>query len=74
MGMPDISTVNTAAWEEARRSLPVIRRLAENPAHTPSDILAAAAMLARGASHVYQLLRRYLSDPRLTSLLPRARP
>ena len=31
MSAPDLSLVGAAVWEEARRCLPVIRRLAENP-------------------------------------------
>jgi putative transposase len=70
---PDLSTVDAAAWDEARRCLPVIRRLAENPARARSDVVAAAAELGYGTTHAYALLRRYLSDARLTSLLPRRR-
>lgn len=73
MNAPDLSMVNAAAWDEARRCLPVIRRLAENPARTRSDVVAAAAELGYGTTHAYALLRRYLADARLTSLLPRRR-
>jgi putative transposase len=65
--------VDVAAWDEARRNLPVIRRLAENAARERTDVLAAAAELGCGPTHVYALLRRYLADARLTSLLPRRR-
>jgi putative transposase len=65
--------VDVAAWDEARRNLPVIRRLAENPARKRTDVLAAADELGCGPTHVYALLRRYLADARLTSLLPRRR-
>ncbi|HLQ58429.1 MAG TPA: Mu transposase C-terminal domain-containing protein [Gemmatimonadales bacterium] len=71
MSAPEISTIDVAAWDEARRNLPVIRRLAENSARTRSDVLAAAAELGCGPTHAYALLRRYLADARLTSLLPR---
>lgn len=73
MSAPDLSTVNAAAWDEARRCLPVIRRLAENPARTRADVVAGATTLGYGPTHVYALLKRYLADPRLTSLLPRMR-
>lgn len=73
MSVADISTVNPAAWDEARRCLPVIRRLAENALRTRADVVAGAAELGCGPTHAYALLRRYLIDPRLTSLLPRVR-
>ena len=73
MSAPEISMIDVAAWDEARRSLPVIRRLAENSARKRTDVLAAAAELGYGPTHVYALLRRYLADARLTSLLPRRR-
>lgn len=73
MSAPEISTIDVAAWDEARRCLPVIRRLAENSARTRSDVQAAAAELGCGPTHAYALLRRYLADARLTSLLPRRR-
>jgi len=70
---PDVTLVGSAAWDEARRCLPVIRSLAENPARTRADVVAGAAEIGCGPTHAYALLRRYLADPRLTSLLPRAR-
>ncbi len=73
MSALDLSMIEAAAWDEARRCLPVIRRLAENPARTRSDVLAAAAELGYGPTHAYALLQRYLADARLTSLLPRRR-
>ena len=73
MSAPELSMVDAAAWDEARRCLPVIRRLAENSARKRRDVLAAAAELGYGPTHVYALLRRYLADARLTSLLPRRR-
>ena len=70
---PDLTLVGAAAWEEARRCLPVIRRLAENAARRRADVEAGARELGCGTTHAYALLRRYLGDPRLTSLLPRMR-
>jgi putative transposase len=70
---PELSMIDAAAWDEARRCLPVIRRLAENAARTRSDVLAAAAELGCGPTHAYALLRRYLADAKLTSLVPRRR-
>ncbi len=73
MSAPELSMIDAAAWDEARRCLSVIRRLAENPARTRADIEAGAATLGCGPTHVYALVRRYIADPRLTSLLPRKR-
>lgn len=73
MSAPELSMVDAAAWDEARRCLPVIRRLAENSVRKRRDVIAAAAELGYGPTHVYALLRRYLADARLTSLLPRRR-
>lgn len=67
---PELSSVSTALWEEARRVLPVIRGLADNRSRTRADVIAAGAALGYGPTRIYALLRRYLSDPRLTSLLP----
>lgn len=69
---PELSSVSTAQWEEARRALPVIRGLADHTTRTRVDVKAAAASLGCGATHVYALLCRYLADPRLTSLLPQS--
>jgi putative transposase len=57
------------AWEEARRWLPVIRSLANNPARTRGDVERAAAELGYGPTYVYRMLRRYMADPRLSSLV-----
>jgi putative transposase len=73
MSTPDLSMIDAAAWDEARRCVPVIRRLAENPVRTRSDVVAAAEELGCGPTHAYALLRRYLTDARLTGLLPRRR-
>jgi putative transposase len=73
MTAPDLSMVDSTAWDEARRCLPVIRCLAENSARKRADVLAAATELGFGPTHVYALLRRYLADGKLTSLLPRRR-
>ncbi|MBX9907837.1 MAG: DDE-type integrase/transposase/recombinase [Beijerinckiaceae bacterium] len=69
---PDLSSIDAAAWSEARRCLPVIRRLAENDERRRGQVEAAAKELGYGPTHVYALLRRYLADSRLTSLLPRS--
>ncbi len=73
MSAPDLALVRAPEWDQARRCLPVIRRLAENPIRKRADVVAAAEELGCGPTHAYALLRRYLDDPRLTSLLPRAR-
>ena len=67
---PELSSVSTAQWEEARRVLPVIRGLADNRTRTRADVMTAGAALGYGPTRIYRLLRRYLADPRLTSLLP----
>jgi putative transposase len=70
---PELSSVSTVRWDEARRALPIIRDLAGNPDRTRAHVIAAAAVLGCGATHVYALLRRYAIDARLTSLLPERR-
>jgi putative transposase len=69
---PDLSSIDAAAWNEARRCLPVIRRLADNDERRRDQVEAAAKELGYGPMYVYALLRRYLADSRLTSLLPRS--
>jgi len=73
MTTPDLTTVDADAWNEARRCLPVIRRLAEDNRRTRAKIVAAARELGYGPTRVYALLRQYLVDRRLTSLLPQRR-
>ena len=73
MTAPELTKVPEAAWEEARRCLPVIRRLAESSDRTRAEVKAAAAELGYGPTHVYSLIRSYTADPRLTSLLPSKR-
>jgi len=68
---PEIMQVGERQWEEARRCLPVIHALAQRPERTRAEVVTAARALGCGTTHVYALLRRYLADPRLTSLLPR---
>lgn len=69
----DLTLVDAHQWEEARRCLPLIQRLVEQPRRSTQDVLAAAAELGCCLAHVYVLMRRYRTDPRLTSLLPRRR-
>jgi putative transposase len=73
MTAPEILAVSPEAWELARRRLPIVRRLAENIDRTRSDVDAGAAELGCSTTHLYKLLRRYMADPRLTSLLPARR-
>jgi putative transposase len=70
LNVPDLSSVSEEQWEQARRRLPVIRQLVDSPNRTRSQIIAAAAVVGRGPTQTYALLRRYQADPRLTSLLP----
>lgn len=67
---PELLSVDSTQWDQARRCLPVIRRLLGNPHRTRMEVVGAAAELGCGPTHVYALLRRYVVDPRLTSLLP----
>jgi putative transposase len=69
----ELSLVPDAQWEEARRCMSVIQRLANNPARGQEEIDCAVRELGYSRAQVYILLRRYLADPRLTSLLPRRR-
>ena len=66
----ELSSVTPEQWEEARRVLPVVRELAENPQRTRAQVVAAASALGCGPTHLYALVRRYSADRRLTSLLP----
>jgi putative transposase len=66
----ELTSVTTEQWEEARRFLPVVQELAANPHRTRAQVVAAAAALGCGPTHLYALVRRYSADRRLTSLLP----
>lgn len=70
---PDLSDIDAAAWALARERLAVIRPLAEAPERTRSQVAEAAARIDCGVAQTYELLTRYLADPRLTSLLPQRR-
>jgi len=72
-GASDLSLVPEAQWEEARRCMSVIQALANNSARGQDEIDNAVRELGFSRAQVYILLRRYLADPRLTSLLPRRR-
>jgi putative transposase len=71
--VPELSGVAEACWLEARHRLTVIQELARHGSRTTKDVQTAAKQLNCSVPLVYRLLRRYLQDPRLTSLLPRAR-
>ncbi len=71
LSAPELTSVSTEQWEEARRILPAIQRLAAQPNRRRNDVIAEARALGCGPTHLYALLGRYLADPRLTSLLPR---
>lgn len=68
---PELLSVSPAQWDEARRRLSIIGRLAHAPRRTRTAVMAAARELGFGPTQVYVLLRRYLADPRLTSLVSR---
>jgi putative transposase len=67
---PELSLVDEARWQEARRRFELLRQLADDPKRTRAQVIEAAAALGRGVTQTYILLRRYEDDPRLTSLLP----
>lgn len=68
---PELLSVSPAQWDEARRRLPIIGRLAQAPRRTRAAVIVAGSELGLSSTHVYRLLRRYLADPRLTSLVSR---
>jgi putative transposase len=72
---PELSTIPEAAGAEARRFFPIIQKLANTPRRTEAQVAAAAAAVELGLSRtqVYERLARFITDPRLTSLLPRRR-
>lgn len=70
---PELSAIPESAWAEARRYFPVFHRLANTPKRNRSQVIAAAAELGCSRSLVYKLLRRFIADPRLTSLLSHQR-
>lgn len=70
---PELSTIPEAAWAEARRFFPVIQKLANTPRRTEAQVAAAAVELRLSRTQVYERLARFITDPRLTSLLPRRR-
>jgi putative transposase len=71
--IPELSHIAPEKWEEARRRAGIIRPLAEKPDRTVADMKAAAAQIGLKLSQLYELLGRYIADPRLTALLPRSR-
>jgi putative transposase len=70
---PELLSVKPPQWDQALRSLQVVRRLAESSARTRFEVATAAAELGCGVVQLYKLLGRYQADPRLTSLLPHRR-
>jgi putative transposase len=70
---PELSTIPEAAWAEARRFFPVIQKLANTPRRTEAQVAAAAVELRLSRTQVYERLARFITDPRLTSLLSRRR-
>ena len=69
----DLTEVSSQDWQEARRRLEVIQSLATATGRTRCSVEEAAELLRLSVTHAYRLLRRYESDPRLTSLLPARR-
>lgn len=66
----DLTEVSSQDWQEARRRLEVIESLATVTDRTRCSVEEAAELLRLSVTHAYRLLKRYESDPRLTSLLP----
>jgi putative transposase len=71
---PDLSTLDSADVEEARRRLDVIGPLLKLPRRRKSDIEDAMAALEVGKTTLYRWMNDYAHDGRLTSLCPRKRP
>lgn len=69
----ELSGVEESRWAEARRCFPVIQQLVKTPNRTRAHVVAAAAELGSSVTQVYEMLRRFLDNPRLTSLLHRQR-
>jgi putative transposase len=71
--VPELSKVNAAEWERARRRAEFIRPLAEVARNSRARIEQVAAELGCKPALVYRLIARWRADPRVTSLLPNAR-
>lgn len=69
----ELTEVSSQDWQEARRRLEVIQSLATVTGRTRCSVEEAAELLRLSVTHAYRLLKRYESDPRLTSLLPARR-
>src|SRR6185437_4555031 len=69
----ELTEVSSQDWQEARRRLEVIQSLAAATGRTRCSVEEAAELLRLSVTHAYRLLKRYESDPRLTSLLPARR-
>lgn len=69
----ELTEVSSQDWQEARRRLEVIQSLATATGRTRCSVEEAAELLRLSVTHAYRLLKRYESDPRLTSLLPARR-
>ncbi len=69
----ELTEVSSQDWQEARRRLEVIQSLAIATGRTRCSVEEAAQLLRLSVTHAYRLLKRYESDPRLTSLLPARR-
>jgi putative transposase len=71
--VPELSEVDAAEWERARRRAEFIRPLAEVSRNSRARIEQVAAELGCKPALVYRLITRWRADPRVTSLLPNAR-
>lgn len=71
--VPELSEVDAAEWERARRRAEFIRPLAEVPRNSRARIEQVAAELGCKPALVYRLIARWRTNPRVTSLLPNAR-
>jgi putative transposase len=60
---PELSAIPESQWEEARRALPIMKRLAMTPNRTQAHVIAAAAELGYQRTQLYELFSRFLADP-----------
>jgi putative transposase len=71
--IPELIEVPEQDWQEARRRLAIIQPLSATSARTSDTMMLAAKHLQISVTHTYRLLKRYETDPRLTTLLPAPR-
>lgn len=65
-----LADVSEADWQEACRREAVLRPLTAAPRLSRQAVADACSRLQLGSSQLYELLRRYRTDPRTTTLVP----